>query len=106
MRRNKGSEYILKLPEGSTLTIKEYLGKSVNPDRCLVQARYRTSLMLLSEDKSWNQRVVCQDICFEEGDYLLFLLHFRSIGVFYSLTTEGHIEVINYYLLFKKEANF
>jgi hypothetical protein len=32
-------KYILKLPNSSALIVKEQYGKSVNPDRCLVQAR-------------------------------------------------------------------
>jgi len=53
-------KYILKLPNGSTLIVKELFDDSVNPDRCLVQTRY--ALTLAMEDESRNQRVACQDI--------------------------------------------
>jgi hypothetical protein len=33
-------KYILMPPDGGTLIAKELFGRSVNPDRCLVQARY------------------------------------------------------------------
>jgi len=32
-------KYILMLPYGSTLIVKDHFGYSVNPDRCLVQTR-------------------------------------------------------------------
>ena len=45
-------KYILKLPDGSALIVKEHLGYSVNLYRCLVQTRY--ALTLAIEDKSRN----------------------------------------------------
>ena len=45
-------KYILKLPNGSALIVKERFDDSVNPDRCLVQTRY--ALTLAMEDKSRN----------------------------------------------------
>jgi hypothetical protein len=58
--RIRAPKYILKLPDGGTLIVKDHFGDSVNPDRCLVQTRY--ALTLAMEDESRNQRVVCQEI--------------------------------------------
>ena len=55
---------------------------------------FETILTSLSEDKSWDLRVICQEICFEDGDYLLFS-SLPIYGVVYSLTKGGHIEVIS-----------
>ena len=65
------------LPAGSALIVKEHFSQSVNHDRCLVQMRSPNALTLLTEDKSWNERVV-----------------FREIWAVFPLTTEGHIDVI------------
>jgi hypothetical protein len=48
------------LSDDGTLIVKDLFGKSVNPDRCLVQTRYQSVLTLTIEDKSRNKRVVCQ----------------------------------------------
>ena len=54
-------KYILKLPQGSKLIVKELFDESVNPDRCLVQMRYyNNALTPMTEDESQSVRVVCQ----------------------------------------------
>jgi len=52
-------KYILKPLKAGTLIVKDHFDDSVNPDRCLVQTRLN-ALTLMTEDKSRNQRVVCQ----------------------------------------------
>jgi hypothetical protein len=57
-------KYILGLPKGGTLIVKEQFDHAVgviNLDRCLVQTRLKDALTLAIEDKSRNQRVVCQE---------------------------------------------
>ena len=69
------------------------LGRSLYINRCLVQTRQLNALTLTPEDESRNQRVVCQEIRCEDRKLFTLFLFFRSIGVVFSLTTEGHIDV-------------
>jgi hypothetical protein len=72
-------KYILKLPNGGTLFVKELFDYSVNLYRCLVQTRY--ALTLTIEDKSRNKRVSCQNVNLRRKYYLNLL---RSMGNYFS----------------------
>ena len=65
-------KYILMLPHGGALIVKERFGNTVTLDRCLVQTRY--ALTLTKEDESRNYRVACREIRFKDGSVILLFL--------------------------------
>jgi len=85
--------------------LKDHFGDSVNPDRCLPAsggfgADHRSCLLrdTLSSDSHDRRRKpeptsrLSRNLIRRRKIYSLFLA-FRSIGVVFSLTTEGHIDV-------------
>ena len=71
----RAPKYILELPNGGTLIVKEHFDESVNLDRCLSASggfgadASCNALTPTTEDKSLNQPVVRQDIKVKDGRY-------------------------------------
>jgi hypothetical protein len=89
-------KYILKPPDGGTLIVKERFGHAIgviNPDRCLVQTRHKKRAD--SHDRRRKPEPtsrLSRNLIRRRKIYSLFL-GFRSMGVVFFLTTEGHIDV-------------
>jgi hypothetical protein len=80
-------------PDGGTLIVNEHFGSSVNLDRCLVQTRQpKRSDSHAGRRKPEPTSRLSRNLNRRRNCYP-FVVFFRSIGVIFSLTTEGHIEV-------------
>jgi len=99
MHRIKGTDYVLELPEGSKLLVKErFLANPVNLDRCLVQTACMEfparviRLTLTVESKSQDAASASKSMRAVARTEARKKLESDSKGVVFSLDFRGHIE--------------